>query len=235
MQLVKNVFLSHERAVERKFQELFLTYWLNRVVPKPRILEVYLNMIEWGKGINGLADAAKHYFNKTPHELTLAESVWISSISPAPLRRENQRQTGVPPWFREVVAYTIRGMGKRGRLSEAEVAQGLRQPIRFANQSGEGAAAGDVAAPSAEELAAALAQPPVGEREGGSDIVPEAEGSGTPVPLTEQEIKDAAAAARTAKFLADSPAARLSGMGASARAHRGAGARPVAAPPKRRR
>jgi hypothetical protein len=236
MQLVKNVFLSHERAVERKFQEIFLTYWLNRVVPKPRILEVYLNMIEWGKGINGLADAAKYYFNKKPHELTLAESVWISSISPAPLRRENQRQTGVPPWFREVVDYTIRGMGKRGRLSEAEVAQGLRQPIRFANQSGEGAAAGDVAALSAEELAAeGLVPDPAGEGEGGGEIVPEAEGSGTPVPLTEQEIKDAAAAARTAKFLADSPAARLSGMGASARAPRGAGARPVAAPPKRRR
>jgi hypothetical protein len=76
---------------------------------------------------------------------------------------------------------------------------------------------------------------PAGEGEGGGEIVPEAEGSGTPVPLTEQEIKDAAAAARTAKFLADSPAARLSGMGASARAPRGVGARPVAAPPKRRR
>lgn len=236
MQLVKNIFLSHERAVERKFQEIFLTYWLNRVVPKPRILEVYLNMIEWGKGINGLADAAKYYFNKTPHELTLAESVWISSISPAPLRRENQRQTGVPPWFREVIAYTIRGMGKRGRLSEAEVAQGLRQPIRFANQSGEGAAAGDTAAPSEEELAAAgLPTEPAGEGEGGGDIVPEAEGSGAPLPLTEQQIKDAAAAARTAKFLAQSPDARLSGMGGSARAPRGVGARPVAAPPKRRR
>ncbi len=236
MQLVKNVFLSHERAVERKFQEIFLTYWLNRVVPKPRILEVYLNMIEWGKGINGLADAAKYYFNKTPHELTLAECVWISSISPAPLRRENQRQTGVPPWFREVVAYTIRGMGKRGRLSEAEVARGLSERIRFANQSGDGAAAGEVEAPSEEELAAAgLPTEPAGEGEGGGDIVPEAEGSGAPLPLTEQQIKDAAAAARTAKFLAQSPDARLSGMGASARAPRGAGARPVTAPPKRRR
>jgi len=236
MQLVKNVFLSHERAVERKFQEIFLTYWLNRVVPKPRILEVYLNMIEWGKGINGLADAAKYYFNKRPHELTLAESVWISSISPAPLRRENQRQTGVPPWFQEVVNYTIRGMGKRGRLSEAEVARGLRERIRFANQSGDAAAVADLAAPSEEELAAAvLAIEPAGEGEGGGDIVPEAEGSGIALPMTEQQIKDAAAAARTAKFLADSPAARLSGMGGSARLPRGAGPRPVAAPPKRRR
>lgn len=236
MQLVKNVFLSHERAVERKFQEIFLTYWLNRVVPKPRILEVYLNMIEWGKGINGLADAAKYYFNKRPHELTLAECVWISSISPAPLRRENQRLTGVPPWFQEVVAYTIRGMGKRGRLSEAEVARGLRERIRFANQSGDGAAAGDVAALSDEELAAeGLAPAPAGDGEGAGDIVPEAEGSGTPLPMTEQQIKDAAAKERTAKFLAQSPDARLSGMGGSARAPRGAGPRPVAAPPKRRR
>ncbi len=235
MQLVKNVFLSHERAVERKFQEIFLTYWLNRVVPKPRILEVYLNMIEWGKGINGLADAAQHYFHKTPHELTLAESVWISSISPAPLRRENQRLTGVPPWFHEVVAYTIRGMGKRGRLSEAEVARGLRERIRFANERGDAAASADLAPPSEADLAEAglVEVGGAGEGEGGGEVV--AEGSGPALPLTDQEIKDAAAAARTAAFLAQSPDARLSAMGASARAPRGAGPRPAAAPPKRRR
>ena len=230
MQLVKNVFLSHERAVERKFQEIFLTYWLNRVVPKPRILEVYLNMIEWGKGINGLADAAKHYFNKTPHELTLAESVWISSISPAPLRRENQRLTGVPPWFREVIAYTIRGMGKRGKLSEAEVARGLRERIRFATQAGDGAAVGDAAAPSEEELAEAL---PEGEGEGAG--APEVEGSGEPRQLTEEEQKQAAMLAKQAAFLAQPPDARLSAWGAGARQPRGAGPRPTAAAPKRRR
>lgn len=229
MQLVKNVFLSHERAVERKFQEIFLTYWLNRVVPKPRILEVYLNMIEWGKGINGLADAAKYYFNKTPHELTLAESVWISSISPAPLRRENQRATGVPPWFREVIAYTIRGMGKRGKLSEAEVARGLRERIRFANQTGDTGAVGDAAAPTEEELADAL---PEGEGEGAGVI--EAEGSGEPRELTEEEKKLKEQLAKQAAFLAQPPDARLSAWGASARQPRGAGPRPPAASNRRK-
>ena len=213
MQLVKNVFLSHERAVERKFQEIFLTYWLHRVVPKPRILEVYLNMIEWGRGINGLADAAQHYFNKTPHELSIAESVWISSISPAPLRRESQRFTGVPPWFRQVVADTIRGMGRRGKLSPTEVDRALRQPIRFVNQDGAAAAVGEQAAPTEEELAEEL-----GEGEGaGLD-----EGSGGPVELTPEELKQAA-------FLAQPPDARLSAWGASARPPRGAGPRPAAA------
>lgn len=86
MQTVKNVFLSHERSIERKVQELFLSYWLTRSVPKARILEVYLNVIELGPDCNGADAASRFYFHTPIAELGIRESVWLSSISPNPLR-----------------------------------------------------------------------------------------------------------------------------------------------------
>lgn len=85
MQLVKNVFLSHERTLERKLQELFLTYWMTRIVPKERILEVYLNVIEWGPGVNGATEAARFYFNRSITELDVLDAVWLSHITPNPV------------------------------------------------------------------------------------------------------------------------------------------------------
>lgn len=133
MQLIKNVFLTHERSVERKLQELFLTYWMTRLVPKERILEVYLNVIEWGPGINGIGEAAQHYFGVSPSELNLPQSVWLASITPAPRRRAAQRAMGSPPdWQMRWVHDLMRGMQDRGWITETELAKGLQTPIVFA-------------------------------------------------------------------------------------------------------
>lgn len=86
MQLVKNVFLSHERSIERKLQEMFLTYWMTRLVPKERILEVYMNVIELGPNINGFEEASQFYFGVSSRHLRPLEAAWLSSISPNPTR-----------------------------------------------------------------------------------------------------------------------------------------------------
>lgn len=86
MQTVKNVFLSHERSIERKLQEIFLSYWMTRTVPKERILEVYLNVIELGPECNGVNEASLFHFQTPVDSLGLRESVWLSSISPNPVR-----------------------------------------------------------------------------------------------------------------------------------------------------
>ena len=133
MQLVKNVLLTHERSIERKLQELFLTYWLNRTVPKERVLEIYLNVIEWGPGINGIYEAARYYFNKHPRDLTLAESTWLSAITPAPARWSVHRERGaVPPGFWRRCQDLMRGLHRRGLLRDAELSEGLAAPPRFA-------------------------------------------------------------------------------------------------------
>lgn len=137
MQLVKNVFLSHERSIERKLQELFLTYWMTRLVPKERILEVYLNVIEWGPDVNGVVDAAEHYFGAAPADLSLAEATWLSLITPAPRRRAPQRDMGEPPeWMMGWVHTTIDGMHDREWITAGERAKGHATRIRFVGSDG---------------------------------------------------------------------------------------------------
>lgn len=142
MQTVKNVFLSHERSIERKLQELFLTAWMTRVVPKERILEVYLNVIEWGPNVNGIVEAAEHYFGETPAELTFAESVWLSAITPAPQRRAPQRDMGSPPdWSMRLVHDLMEGMERRELVTAEELAKGIEQEILFVTHPRWGAEA----------------------------------------------------------------------------------------------
>ncbi|MFT4703194.1 MAG: hypothetical protein ACI81R_000883, partial [Bradymonadia bacterium] len=132
MQLVKNVFLTHERSIERKVQELFLTYWMTRMVAKARILEVYLNVIEWGPSINGVTEAANYYFGLAPAELNLAQGVWLASITPAPRRRAAQRGMGeAPEWQMGWVHRLMEGMADRNWITRSELAKGLEQPVRF--------------------------------------------------------------------------------------------------------
>lgn len=86
MQLVKNVFLTRNKTISRKLEEA-LTVWLienRRLCSKERMLEVYLNIIEWGPGIYGISQAAKYYFNKKPADLELAESIFLAMIIPRP-------------------------------------------------------------------------------------------------------------------------------------------------------
>lgn len=158
MQLVKNVFLSHERSLERKLQELFLTYWMTRVVPKDRILEVYLNIIEWGPGINGIQEAVQYYFGKPQQALILAEATWLAAITPAPARWGLQRQSGTPPpWMMRRVADLIRGIASRGLIRASERDAGLAQSIRFVTHAEHGVVA---EAPPAGETGEGLTTEP---------------------------------------------------------------------------
>lgn len=86
MQLVKNVFLTREKTVSRKLEEILLVYILEnqRIAGKERMLEVYFNIIEWGPDVYGIGEASRYYFDKHPGELTLDECVYLASIIPAP-------------------------------------------------------------------------------------------------------------------------------------------------------
>lgn len=86
MQLVKNVFLSRKKTIARKLDETLLVWLIehNRLVSKNRLFEVYLNIIEWAPGVYGVGEAAPYYFSKTPAELSLSESIYLSSIIPKP-------------------------------------------------------------------------------------------------------------------------------------------------------
>jgi hypothetical protein len=86
MQLIKNVFLTREKTVSRKLEEILLVYILenNHIVSKERMLEVYFNIIEWGPNVYGIGEASRFYFQKSPSELTLNECLYLATIIPSP-------------------------------------------------------------------------------------------------------------------------------------------------------
>jgi hypothetical protein len=103
MQLVKNVFLSRNKTIGRKVEEMLLVWLLENqgISSKERMYEVYLNIVEWGPGIYGANEGARYYFNKDASKLTLAESIFMASVIPR------------PKWFK----YSF---GPDGHLSESQ-------------------------------------------------------------------------------------------------------------------
>lgn len=86
MQLIKNVFLTREKTLSRKLEEILLVYILenNRIVSKERMLEVYFNIIEWGPNVYGIGEASHFYFEKSPSQLSLNECLFLANIIPSP-------------------------------------------------------------------------------------------------------------------------------------------------------
>ena len=89
-QLAKNLLLSGERTLLRKGQEFVLTLLLEQLLSKQRILEIYLNNVEWGNGVFGAEAAAQHYFGKSAARLTAPEAARLAVMLPAPKRFESQ-------------------------------------------------------------------------------------------------------------------------------------------------
>jgi hypothetical protein len=85
-QLAKNLFLSRERTFARKVREALFTVGLEASLPKARLMEIYLNIIEWGPGIYGLGEASRHYFGVNPRNLGVQQAVFLATIIPNPVR-----------------------------------------------------------------------------------------------------------------------------------------------------
>lgn len=108
-QLAKNLFLSASRNPLRKLQEAAITVMLEQLWSKRRILEVYLNVIEWGNGIYGAEAAARHYFGIAAARLNPAQAAHLAAMLPNPRYYETHRQA--------------RGLIKRQRLIAARMMQ----------------------------------------------------------------------------------------------------------------
>jgi len=85
-QLAKNLYLSTSKDPIRKFKEVVITLRMERILSKRRILEIYLNVIEWGNGIFGAEAAARRYFGKSAAELTREEAARMAAVIPSPRR-----------------------------------------------------------------------------------------------------------------------------------------------------
>jgi monofunctional glycosyltransferase len=92
-QLAKNLFLSGERSMIRKAQEALITIMLEAVMSKRRILEIYLNVAEWGEGIFGAEAAARHYYGTNAASLDAEQSARLAAMLPRPRYYDRNRST----------------------------------------------------------------------------------------------------------------------------------------------
>jgi len=91
-QLAKNLFLSSDRSWWRKAQEAVITLMIETIMTKRRILEIYLNVIEWGDGVYGAEAASRYYFKKSASNLSPAEAAYLSAMIPSPLNVFNPQK-----------------------------------------------------------------------------------------------------------------------------------------------
>ncbi len=85
-QLARNLYLSPEKSLLRKIREAIITWRMEKVLSKRRILELYLNVVEWGEGIFGVEAASRHYYGKPSSELTPQEAAKLAAVLPNPRR-----------------------------------------------------------------------------------------------------------------------------------------------------
>jgi len=107
-QLAKNLFLSGSRSPWRKAQEALITIMLERTMSKRRILEIYLNVIEWGNGVFGAEAAARHYFGVSAVQLSPEQAARLASMVPSPRFYDRNRNA---PWLARKTQIILARMG----------------------------------------------------------------------------------------------------------------------------
>lgn len=132
MQLAKNLFLSREKTLSRKVEEVILADYLEQICRKDDLMELYLNVVEFGPDVYGVTKAADYYFGRKPEELNLSESFFLASLMPSPLRYGKQREKGqVSPGWTRYLQKLMEIAAKNGKLSPAELAEGLSYELVF--------------------------------------------------------------------------------------------------------
>ena len=129
MQLAKNLWLKRSKTISRKAQEFFLTTYLEQSMTKQDIMELYLNVIEFGPEVYGIKQAAYAYFGKQPSDLTVAECAFLASVLPSPKRDHFSKDRTLADGWEGYVKTIVKLMRKRDLISEQEEAEGLAETV----------------------------------------------------------------------------------------------------------
>lgn len=125
-QLAKNLFLSGDRTLSRKVREALSTVALEASLPKTRLLEIYLNIAEWGPGVYGIGEAARFWFAKDARALTPLEAAFLASVIPSPRRfHARYHRAGISPWWSERIADILGKMQRQGHLTAEQAEEAL--------------------------------------------------------------------------------------------------------------
>ena len=125
-QVAKNLFLTSEKSIKRKVQELLLSFWLERHFTKEQILTLYINRVYFGGGVYGIEAASNKYFQKTAADLNLREAAMLAGMLKAPSRYspENHRHRAI-----ERSRIVLRAMINNHKITEEEMYAAMNMPI----------------------------------------------------------------------------------------------------------
>ncbi|HEX2687180.1 MAG TPA: biosynthetic peptidoglycan transglycosylase [Kofleriaceae bacterium] len=134
-QLVKNAFLPPRRSFDRKLQEAILTWRLETRLDKQQILERYLNVIELGPHVFGLAAAAKHWFDVPPRALSVRQAAFLAALTsePTSMARRVRHAGGLDPDSAARVDVVLRAMRRGGTLTQEQLEAAKSAPLGFAH------------------------------------------------------------------------------------------------------
>lgn len=125
-QLVKNLFLSTDRTLFRKGQEMIMALAIEKHADKKKILETYLNVIEYGKGLYGIGHATQFYFNKKPNQVTAREAAFLAMLLPSPVKyAKSFQKKSLTPFAEKMVESILLKMRQGGYIGEHEHADQL--------------------------------------------------------------------------------------------------------------
>ncbi len=134
-QLAKNLFLTQERTITRKLQEVLLAIWLERKFSKTQILELYLNRVYFGSGSYGIEQASLRYFGKSARRITIAEAAMLAGLVKSPTRLAPNRNFDAAEKRAKIV---LSAMAELGFISNANEKIALAKPPRVVAQAGNG-------------------------------------------------------------------------------------------------
>src|SRR6185369_7328916 len=134
-QLAKNLFLTQERTLQRKLQELELALWLERKHSKAEILELYLNRVYFGSGAYGVEAAAQRYFGKSARTVTLAEAAMLAGLVKSPSRLAPNRN---PDGAEKRAQTVLTAMADAKFITEAQAQASIGQPSYHVKAAGAG-------------------------------------------------------------------------------------------------
>lgn len=140
MQLAKNLWLAREKTISRKVQEAFLTTYLEQSLTKQQMIELYLNIVEFGPNLYGIGPAARKYFAKDPSTLTLSQSLFLASLLPSPKSAGYEEGKQVSSGRLGLLRKVMKMMLDRGTINGAQYEQGLRETPVFGEPSPIGGA-----------------------------------------------------------------------------------------------
>lgn len=135
-QLAKNLYLTKDRTYARKMWELYFTILLEENLTKNKILETYLNVIEYGEGIYGISSAAQFYFQKRPKELNARESAFLAMLLPSPKRySQSFKKRVLTSYASRTIQTILLKMNQGGYIGPEEYSQAISSKFKWESDS----------------------------------------------------------------------------------------------------